>query len=108
MIKATADRREGILITLRDLLRSERINVRFIRHITLHMEGWPISEAGSAELEVYGQGRETAVVTLSREGTRLHFVIKLPKSGATISLSDTKHPQTAREWIKGWVNGGQS
>lgn len=104
---ATADKRESILSALGGLLRSEGIKARFIRHVTLHMQGWPVYEAGNPELEVYGNG-EKAVVTLDREGTRLHFLIKLPKSGKTIPLSDSKHPQTATEWIRGWVNGGQS
>ena len=107
--RANTDKQMGVLSALRDLLRDGGVQARVIRHITLRMQGWPAAEDRGAELEVYGLGRQTAVVRIdTTPGQGIRFAITLPKSGTVVPLSDVKNPQSAVTWIRGWANGGTS
>ncbi|TQS30100.1 hypothetical protein [Microbispora sp. KK1-11] len=102
----TANQQAGILAALGDLLRSQGVRTRLIRHITVRMTGFPVWEKAASELDIYGLGGQVATVTIDQESKPRRFLIKLPKSGTVVPLSSVDQPQSAVRWVVGWANGG--
>ncbi|WP_204077167.1 hypothetical protein [Planotetraspora phitsanulokensis] len=97
----TATKQTILLSNLRDLLRTRGVRSRLITHLTLRMEGHPMREHGAPELEIYGLGREVAVLTIDDRSIE----ITLPKSKAIVPLGDVRSPESALRFIAGWATG---